>query len=131
MRTKLCTTLLFVFAFSIIHAQMDVQTEFETFAKKQNELFMKAYESRDVNTYQIVLGDFFVQFNKLGSADKKNSPYQQNAFYNLCCTYSLFTNKPGTFVIRGCYTNSCFPKQKRICEKRTGRIFLNSLPVLK
>ena len=74
MRTKLCTTLLFFFAFSIIHAQMDVQTEFETFAKKQNELFMKAYESRDVNTYQIVLGDFFVQFNKLGSADKKSFP---------------------------------------------------------
>jgi hypothetical protein len=68
--------------------------QFEKYAAKQDSLFIKAYNKRDIKTYQDLLTDFLSKYNSLSGADKKaHSGRLSNAYYNLCCTYSLLDKK--------------------------------------
>jgi hypothetical protein len=69
--------------------------EFDLFANRQDSLFMKAYEHRDVNSYKKLLDEFLAKYTVLAPNDKKTySRYYYVAYYNLCCTWSLLNNKP-------------------------------------
>jgi len=66
----------------------------ETFFIRQDSLFVRAYEKRDVNTYQILLKEFLARYHSLPtSAQKQYSGSLTNAYYNFCCTYSLRGDK--------------------------------------
>jgi hypothetical protein len=67
--------------------------EFETFAIRQDSLFIRAYEHRDVTTYEKLLTEFLSKYNHLSAASKKQYSGQlSNAYYNFCCTYALVDN---------------------------------------
>ena len=68
---------------------------FEKFAIRQDSLFIKAYKQRDTVAYQKLLKCFLSEYQGLPTSDqKKFSNFKSNAYYNLCCTYSLMNNKP-------------------------------------
>lgn len=78
----------------ITKAQSETASSFEPFATAQGRLFVKAYEQKDIETYQKLLETFTNRYNKLDSTTKKEfSGHLQNAYYNLSCTYSLLNNK--------------------------------------
>lgn len=76
-------------------AQSSPNSDFEQFAHKQDSLFVKSYEQKDVKKYDALLAEFTEKFDKLTPAEKKlYAGYNFNAYYNLACTYSLLNNKP-------------------------------------
>ena len=81
-----------LFSFLLMHAQTN--TEFAFFAQKQDSLMVDAYKQKNIASYQKFLDDFLQHYEKLSKEDKRNfQGYYVNAFYNLCCTYSLLNNK--------------------------------------
>ncbi|PZR28466.1 MAG: transglutaminase [Citrobacter freundii] len=82
-----------VFTFLLITQFVNAQTtptSFEAYAQTQSKLFTAAYEKRDTQTYRHLLNDWNDRFSKLSAVEQKQfRSYHVNAFYNLCCTYSL------------------------------------------
>ena len=69
--------------------------QFDTFAKKQDALFIKAYEQRNILECQKLIDELMIQYRALDKTrQKKYISYVQNAFYNLSCTYSLLKEVP-------------------------------------
>lgn len=94
MKSRKFFLLTFFLVLSVVRGQTAAD-EFEKFAVNQSRLFVSAYEQRDIKTYNKLLTEFLSQYNNLSAADKKNySVFLNNAYYNLCCTYSLLNNKP-------------------------------------
>jgi hypothetical protein len=68
--------------------------KFEQFASSQDSLFVRAYEKRDIGTYQSLLKEYLAKYNALSVSDqKKFAGSLSNAYYNLCCTYALTGDK--------------------------------------
>jgi hypothetical protein len=68
--------------------------KFEQFASTQDSLFVRAYEKRDIGTYQTLLNEYLTKYNSLSASDqKKYAGSLSNAYYNLCCTYSIVGDK--------------------------------------
>lgn len=66
------------------------QNAFGLFAEKQDSLFFRAYESRDVHQYEQLMLEFLSRYDSLQPEDQKNfTGYLNGAYYNLACTYSL------------------------------------------
>jgi len=85
--TFLLTT---VFAFS----QAGSDSEFASFAKQQNDLFVDAYKKQDIGQYNSLLNEFLRRYENLTKEEQKiYASYYVNAYYNLSCTYSLLSNK--------------------------------------
>jgi hypothetical protein len=86
--------LLFFFPVLLSFGQTGMEKDFEKYAWHQDSLFTKAYDQRDVKTYQILLSDFLSRYNKLPDSLKKEFSYIMiDGYYNLCCTYSLLGDK--------------------------------------
>jgi hypothetical protein len=86
--------LFFFFLLFASYGQITTDKTFENFSARQDSLFMNAYDQRDVKAYDKLLKEFLSKYNKLIEADKKTySSYLINAYYNLCCTYSLLNDK--------------------------------------
>jgi len=86
--------LLIILSIHFSFSQTTAKTEFETFAEQQNNRFIKLYEQLDTISFNQQLNVFLEKFNALDSSDKKNfNRYLINAYYNLCCIYSLSKNK--------------------------------------
>ena len=87
-------SLLFSFAFlltiNLAFGQINSDTHFETFVEQQNGFFVEAYKKQDVEWYNSLLKEFLIKFEVL-TKDQQNQfiSYYINAYYNLCCTYSL------------------------------------------
>lgn len=101
-----------VFFSSFVCAQTSsVNTDSEQFSSKQDELFIKAYEKKDLSQYNALLTIFLRKFNSLDSNAKKTFiRYYVNAYYNLACIYSLLNKKAGALenldkAIKGGYYN--------------------------
>lgn len=68
--------------------------DFQTFARLQDSLMMKAYYAKDVKDYIVALNAFDAGYKDLPKADKDNfKNYRVNSYYNLACTYSLLNDK--------------------------------------
>jgi hypothetical protein len=91
--------------------QADSATDFGTFAKQQNTLFIAAYKKQDVDQYNSLLKEFLNRYNSLTKEEQKQyAPYYISAYYNLTCTYSLLNNKKMALAyldktIKAGYTN--------------------------
>lgn len=94
MRIKYFIWVAFLFCWTVVHGQITAN-KFEKFAIKQDSLFVRAYEQRNIKTYDKLLTEFLSEYNKLSAEDRKNfSGYLNGAYYNFSCTYSLLNNKP-------------------------------------
>lgn len=72
----------------------NLSDKFQDFAKKQDSLFIVAYEQKDTKKYGKLLTDFLTKYNKLSADDKKRySGFLSGAYYNFACTYSLLNDK--------------------------------------
>ena len=81
------------------NGQNTIGKDFEKFANHQDSLFVKAYDNRDVKTYDKLLTEFLSNYNKLSDPLKKTYTIELiNAYYNLCCTYSIMGNKEMAFT---------------------------------
>jgi hypothetical protein len=81
-------------AMSSAIAQQNVNDDFTSFAKQQSQLFVAAYQQKDVTAYNRLLKDFLNRYETLTKEQQKqHESYYVNAFYNLSCTYSLLNNK--------------------------------------
>jgi hypothetical protein len=90
MRIKSILSIVLLLSFSAI-AQ---QNQFAIFAAKQDSLFIKAYEQKNIERYQQLLNEFIKKYYALDADEQRQfNGYTQNAYYNLCCTYSLLNNK--------------------------------------
>jgi hypothetical protein len=86
--------LILILVGSLAYGQNFNSNQFEKYAAKQDSLFINAYNKRDIKTYQDLLTDFLSKYNSLSGADKKAySVRLSDAYYNLCCTYSLLDKK--------------------------------------
>ena len=85
---------LFYLGMSFGYGQAGGNGEFASFAVRQDSLFIKAYERRDIAGYDRLLGEFQEKFNKLSVLEQENyTGYRSGAYYNLCCTYGLLGQK--------------------------------------
>ncbi|MBK7212393.1 MAG: transglutaminase domain-containing protein [Bacteroidales bacterium] len=86
-------TFILLLTLSFAYSQFDPD-KFREFANRQDSLFVKAYESRDIAKYHTLLDEFKIEYNKLSADDQKRSAgFLNGAYYNLCCTYALTGNK--------------------------------------
>jgi hypothetical protein len=91
LRTLLCASI-FLLVHALAFAQTD--TEFASFAEKQNNLFVAAYKKQDVEQYNSLLKEFLKRYESLPEKERAQyANYCVNAYYNLSCTYSLLNNK--------------------------------------
>lgn len=108
---KLLLANLFLLAAAFVFSQPAADTVFAAYAKKQNSLFVEAYEKRDVSRYETMLSTFLRRYDSLPAAQQKTlAPYLINAYYNLSCAYSLLGNKPAALrllskAVKSGYTN--------------------------
>jgi hypothetical protein len=88
------TVLISLLVVSICVTAQQINTTFRQFAEKQSGLFNKAYESRDVKAYHLLLTEWNGKFSLLTRDEKAQfSQYNINALYNLSCTYALLNRR--------------------------------------
>jgi hypothetical protein len=93
MKIKFYFLTLLLLGVSVVKAQTTAE-KFEKFARKQDSLFIAAYEQRNIKAYNKLLNEFLANYKKLSPTEQKNySGYLNGAYYNLCCTYSLLNDK--------------------------------------
>jgi transglutaminase-like putative cysteine protease len=75
-------------------AQTPATNALTIFMHRQDSLFSKAYEQRDLTRYHQVLDTFLATYKALPEAEqKKHARSHINAYYNLSCTYALLNKK--------------------------------------
>ena len=87
---------LFIFLGGVINSchQAISEKQLDSFFIKQDSLFVKAYEQRDVVKYEKLMAEFLAKYQALSLlAQKKYTNDAANAWYNFCCTYSLLNDK--------------------------------------
>jgi hypothetical protein len=66
----------------------------EEFINQKGDGFNKSYDSRDTKSFNSLLNEYLVIYEKLPADDKKQYTYLLgNIYYNLTCIYSLLNNK--------------------------------------
>lgn len=93
MKIQHLLTLCFWWTVTLSYGQVTTD-QFETFAIRQDSLFIAAYEQRDTQTYHQLLTAFLAKYDELSTERKKKyAPYLDGAYYNFACTYSLLNDK--------------------------------------
>jgi len=84
---------LFISAHQLI-AQTTPSQKMDEFIKQKADGFNISYENRDVKTFNNLLSDYLLIYEKLSADEKKQHSYElNNIYYNLSCIYSLLNNK--------------------------------------
>jgi hypothetical protein len=66
----------------------------DEFINQKADGFNISYENRDVKTFNNLLSDYLLIYEKLSADEKKQHSYElNNIYYNLSCIYSLLNNK--------------------------------------
>jgi hypothetical protein len=89
-------TLLFAFLISLqqLCAQSTSSQRLDEFIEQKGDGFNTCYEKRDVKTYNTLLSEYLLIYDKLSVEEKKVHAYElNNIYYNLSCIYSLLNNK--------------------------------------
>jgi len=87
---------LFIFMGAAISScrQTPSEKQLDSFFTRQDSLFVKAYQQRDVVRYDQLMTEFLVKYQGLTPGDQKRYTNDlSNAWYIFCCTYSLLNNK--------------------------------------
>ncbi len=84
---------LFIGAHLLI-AQTTPTQKMDEFIKQKADGFNTSYENRDVKTFNALLTEYLLIYEKLPTDEKKQHSYElNNIYYNLSCIYSLLNNK--------------------------------------
>jgi hypothetical protein len=82
------------FSSQLLSAQATPTQQMEEFINQKGDGFNKSYESRDTKSFNSLLNEYLVIYEKLPADDKKQYTYfLGNIYYNLTCIYSLLNNK--------------------------------------
>jgi hypothetical protein len=82
------------FSSQLLIAQTTPTQQMEEFINQKGDGFNKSYESRDTKSFNSLLKEYLVIYEKLPTDDKKQYTYLLgNIYYNLTCIYSLLDNK--------------------------------------
>jgi hypothetical protein len=75
-------------------AQTSPSQKMDEFINQKADGFNISYENRDVKTFNNLLSDYLLIYEKLSADEKKQHSYElNNIYYNLSCIYSLLNNK--------------------------------------
>ena len=84
---------LFISAHQLV-AQTTPSQKIEAFIEQKADGFNTSYENRDVKTFNALLSDYLLIYEKLSADEKKqHSSELNNIYYTLSCIYSLLNNK--------------------------------------
>jgi hypothetical protein len=84
---------LFIGAHLLI-AQTTPTQKMDEFIKQKADGFNTSYENRDAKTFNSLLTEYLLIYEKLSADEKKQHSYElNNIYYNLSCIYSLLNNK--------------------------------------
>ena len=84
---------LFIGAHQLI-AQTTPSQKLDEFIKQKADGFNTSYENRDAKTFNALLTEYLLIYEKLPTDEKKQHSYElNNIYYNLSCIYSLLNNK--------------------------------------
>jgi hypothetical protein len=82
------------FSTQLLWAQATPTQQMEEFINEKGDGFNKSYDSRDTKSFNSLLNEYLVIYEKLPADDKKQYTYLLgNIYYNLTCIYSLLNNK--------------------------------------
>jgi hypothetical protein len=82
------------FSTQLLRAQATPTQQMEEFINQKGDGFNKSYDSRDTKSFNSLLNEYLVIYEKLPADDKKQYTYLLgNIYYNLTCIYSLLNNK--------------------------------------
>lgn len=82
------------FSSQLLRAQATPTQQMEEFINQKGDGFNKSYDSRDTKSFNSLLTEYLVIYEKLPTDDKKQYTYLLgNIYYNLTCIYSLLNNK--------------------------------------
>lgn len=82
------------FSTQLLRAQASPTQQMEEFINQKGDGFNKSYDSRDTKSFNSLLNEYLVIYEKLPADDKKQYTYLLgNIYYNLTCIYSLLNNK--------------------------------------
>ncbi len=82
------------FSSQLLMAQATPTQKMEEFINQKGDGFNKSYDSRDTKSFNSLLKEYLVIYEKLPTDDKKQYTYLLgNIYYNLTCIYSLLDNK--------------------------------------
>jgi hypothetical protein len=82
------------FSTQLLWAQATPTQQMEEFINQKGDGFNKSYDSRDTKSFNSLLNEYLVIYEKLPADDKKQYTYLLgNIYYNLTCIYSLLNNK--------------------------------------
>jgi hypothetical protein len=75
-------------------AQTTPSRKLDEFIQQKADGFNTSYDNRDVKTFNALLSDYLLIYEKLSADEKKQHSYElNNIYYNLSCIYSLLNNK--------------------------------------
>ncbi|MFN6038796.1 MAG: TPR end-of-group domain-containing protein [Bacteroidota bacterium] len=75
-------------------AQTTPSQKLDEFIKQKADGFNTSYENRDIKTFNALLTEYLLIYEKLPTDEKKQHSYElNNIYYNLSCIYSLLNNK--------------------------------------
>jgi hypothetical protein len=75
-------------------AQTTPSRKLDEFIQQKADGFNTSYDNRDVKTFNALLSDYLLIYEKLSTDEKKQHSYElNNIYYNLSCIYSLLNNK--------------------------------------
>jgi len=75
-------------------AQTTPSRKLDEFIQQKADGFKTSYDNRDVKTFNALLSDYLLIYEKLSTDEKKQHSYElNNIYYNLSCIYSLLNNK--------------------------------------
>jgi len=87
------------FSSQLLMAQAKPTQQMEEFINQKGDGFNKSYDSRDIKSFNSLLTEYLVIYEKLPADDKKQYTYLLgNIYYNLTCIYSLLNNKPSAIT---------------------------------
>ena len=82
------------FSGGYLMAQTTEEKSFTDYASNQSNLLHNEYVKRDTKAYRQLLNDLVHKYNKLNENDRAMfRQYIANSYYNLCCAYSLLSDK--------------------------------------
>lgn len=94
MKIQLTFLIALVFSSQLLFAQTTPSQQMEAFMKQKADGFNISYENRNVQTFNTLLAEYLIIYEKLPSDEKKQHTYLlANIYYNLTCIYSLINNK--------------------------------------
>ena len=94
MKKQIILFIALIFSTQMLLAQTTASQQMEEFIKQKADGFNTSYDKKDVKTFNALLSEYLLIYDKLVGDEKKQYAYLLgNIYYNLTCIYSLSNDK--------------------------------------